>query len=117
MQVLGIDVGGSGIKGAPVNTKKGVMLAPRKRISTPASAKPKPMARVVAEIAGHFDWKGPIGCGFPSPIQGGIVMTAANIHKSWVGVDAAELFSAATGCPVHMLNDAACEIFKGLLLP
>jgi len=106
MKILGIDIGGSGIKGAPVDTKRGELLAPRFRIPTPPGAKPKPVAKVVAEVAKHFDWKGPIGCGFPAAVQHGVARTAANIHKSWVGTDVAKLFSKRTGCPVTVINDA-----------
>jgi len=106
MKILGIDVGGSGIKGAPVNTKTGALLAPRYRIPTPQPSKPKAVARVVGEIAAHFEWEGPIGVGFPAPIQKGVALTAANIHKKWVNTNAAKLFSKATGCPVTVINDA-----------
>jgi polyphosphate glucokinase len=106
MKVLGIDVGGSGIKGAPVDTKTGELLAPRFRIPTPKSAKPKPVARVVAEIARHFDWEGPIGCGFPAAVQRGVARTAANIDQSWIGTHVAQIFSEKCGCPVTVINDA-----------
>jgi polyphosphate glucokinase len=106
MQVLGIDIGGSGIKGAPVDVSTGEMLTERYRIKTPKSGKPKPMAEIVAEIASHFDWQGPIGCGFPAAIQHGIVRTAANVSKKWIGKNASELFSQTTGCPVVVINDA-----------
>ncbi len=106
MQVLGIDIGGSGIKGAPVDTETGEMLSERFRIPTPQPAKPKAVAQTVAEIAKHFEWTGPIGCGFPSVVQHGITHTAANVHKKWIGANAAELFTEATGCPVTVVNDA-----------
>lgn len=106
MKVLGIDVGGSGIKGAPVDTKTGELLAPRFRIPTPKSAKPKPVARVVAEIARRFDWEGPIGCGFPAAVQRGVARTAANIDQSWIGTHVAQIFSEKCGCPVTVINDA-----------
>jgi polyphosphate glucokinase len=106
VEILGIDIGGSGIKGAPVDTEKGLLLAPRHRIPTPEPAKPKSMADVVAEVSQHFDWHGPIGCGFPSALRKGIVLTAANIHEKWIGVDAAALFGQKTGCTVTMINDA-----------
>lgn len=106
MEVLGIDVGGSGIKGAPIDTATGAMLAERQRLPTPAPAKPNPVAETVAELARSFDWHGPIGCGFPSAIRGGIVVTAANIHKKWIGMNVNELFSEATGCPARVINDA-----------
>lgn len=106
MKVLGIDIGGSGIKGAPVDTKRGELLAPRFRIPTPTGAKPKPVAKVVAEVAKNFDWKGPIGCGFPAAVQHGVARTAANIDKRWVGTDVAKLFKKRTRCPVTVINDA-----------
>lgn len=106
MKALGIDIGGSGIKGAPVDVKTGKLLAPRFRIPTPQPAKPRPVAKTVAQIAKHFGWDGPIGCGFPAVVQQGITRTAANIHTSWIGTDAAALFSKATGCPTRVINDA-----------
>ena len=86
MVVLGVDVGGSGIKGAPVDTETGELLAPRFRIETPESGKPQPMAEIVGQIAHSFAWNGPIGCGFPAAVRNGIVLTASNIHKKWIGV-------------------------------
>jgi polyphosphate glucokinase len=106
MQVLGIDVGGSGIKGAPVDTETGTLLAERFRIKTPKSGEPEPMAEVVAEIARHFNWSGPIGIGLPAPIKAGVAMMAANISPKWVGVNADDLFTRVTGCECTMINDA-----------
>lgn len=106
MQVLGIDIGGSGIKGAPVDVRTGELLAERFRIATPQPASPEPVARTVAEIARHFDWNGPIGCGFPAVVQQGITRTAANVDKAWIDADAARLISEITGCPVKVMNDA-----------
>jgi len=106
MQILGIDIGGSGIKGAPVNIETGEMLTERFRIPTPQPAKPKAVAKTVAEIAQHFEWTGPIGCGFPAVVQHGVTRTAANVHRKWIGANAATLFSEATGCPVKVVNDA-----------
>lgn len=106
MQVLGIDVGGSGIKGAPVDTDTGQLLAERLRIKTPKGAEPEPVAKVVAEIAKSFHWSGPIGIGFPAPIKSGVAMMAANISEKWVGVNADDLFTKITGCDCTMVNDA-----------
>ncbi len=106
MQVLGIDVGGSGIKGAPVDTETGQLLKERIRIKTPKGAEPEPVAKVVAEIAQSFHWKGPIGIGFPAPIKGGVTMMAANVSQKWVGLNADDLFTKITGCDCHMINDA-----------
>ena len=106
MHVLGIDVGGSGIKGAPVDTKTGKLLAERIRIKTPKKAEPQPVADVVAEIAKSFDWKGSIGIGFPAPIKSGVTLMAANVSPKWVGTNADELFTKTIGCDCTMINDA-----------
>lgn len=106
MQILGIDIGGSGIKGAPVDTKTGTLVAERVRIKTPKKAEPEPVAEVVAEIAEAFDWKGPIGIGFPAPIKSGITLMAANVSEKWIGLNADELFTRLTGCECTMINDA-----------
>ncbi|MBX0330156.1 ROK family protein [Oscillochloris sp. ZM17-4] len=106
MDVLGLDVGGSGIKGALVDVSSGEMTTPRKRIPTPDGAEPAAVADEVAQIVRHFSWSGPIGCGFPAVIKGGVAHTAANIAPSWVGTDVARLFSEAAGSPVLALNDA-----------
>ena len=106
MQILGIDIGGTGIKGAPVETDTGVLLVERYRIPTPEGAKPAPVAEVVAEVAKYFDWHAPIGCGFPAVIRAGVAESAANINSKWIGTDVARLFSEATQCPVYVLNDA-----------
>jgi polyphosphate glucokinase len=106
MEILGIDIGGSGIKGAPVDTSTGEMLAERVRIPTPDPAKPKDVAGVVAEVARSFDWHGPVGCGFPAVIRSGVALTAANIDPKWIETNAASLFSQAINCPVRVINDA-----------
>ena len=106
MEILGIDIGGSGIKGAPVDTQTGDLLASRFRIPTPDPSRPEPVAETVAEIVRHFDWQGPVGCGFPAVVRSGVALTAANIHKSWIDTDAASLFSDASGCTVVVMNDA-----------
>jgi polyphosphate glucokinase len=106
MRILGIDVGGSGIKGAPVDTKTGQLIAERVRIKTPEKAEPQPVGEVVAQIAKSFEWKGQIGIGFPAPIKGGVAMMAANISEKWVGTNADELFTKITGCDCTMINDA-----------
>lgn len=105
-QILGIDIGGSGIKGAPVDLENGQLAQPRYRIATPQPAKPEPMAEIVGAIARYFDWSGPVGVGFPASLHEGVALGAANIHKKWIGTDARQLFSAATGCPVVVVNDA-----------
>jgi polyphosphate glucokinase len=106
MEILGIDIGGSGIKGAPVDTETGELLADRYRIPTPQPSKPDAVAEVVGDIARKFGWQGPIGAGFPAVVRHGTVYSAANVHKKWIGTDGRALFQAATGCPVRLLNDA-----------
>lgn len=106
MDVLGIDIGGTGIKGAPVNTLNGELIAERFRIPTPENATPQAVADVVARIADHFNWNGHIGCTVPARVEHGLVRTAANIHKAWIDAQVDSLFSAATGCRVSVLNDA-----------
>jgi len=106
MVVLGIDIGGSGIKGALVNSLTGEMLTERHRIPTPPSRKPKEMAKVVAQLVKHFNHKGPVGVGFPTVIKHGICKSPGNLHKKWLHVNVQELFAEATGLPVTVINDA-----------
>ena len=106
MQILGIDVGGSGIKGAPVDVETGQLLAERLRIKTPKDGEPEPIAEVVKQIAQAFNWNGSIGIGFPAPIKGGVALMAANVSEKWVGTNADALFSKVTGCECTMINDA-----------
>jgi polyphosphate glucokinase len=106
MKILGIDIGGSGVKGAPVDIETGQLLAERMRIKTPKKAEPEPVAEVVNRIAQSFNWKGPIGIGFPAPIKSGVTLMAANVSEKWVGTNADDLFSKATGCDCVMINDA-----------
>ncbi|HUW08420.1 MAG TPA: ROK family protein [Anaerolineae bacterium] len=106
MKALGIDIGGSGIKGAPVKLDTGVLAKERFRIPTPQPSTPDAVAKTVAKIVKHFSWEGPIGCTFPSPIRKGRVLTAANVDDSWIGVNGRKLLEKKTGCPVRLLNDA-----------
>ncbi|MBE7551139.1 MAG: ROK family protein [Anaerolineales bacterium] len=106
MEILGIDIGGSGIKGAPVDVEKGMMLAERQRLDTPQPSVPEAVGDVVAEIARLFNWQGPIGCTFPAVIKHGVAYSAANVDQSWIGFNGQQLFEQKTGCPVLLLNDA-----------
>jgi polyphosphate glucokinase len=106
MEILGIDVGGTGIKGALVETRTGDLLTPRHRLLTPEGAKPKAVSGVVGEIVQHFKWKGPVGVGFPAVIMSGVAYSAANISQKWIGTNAEALFAEAAGCPVRVVNDA-----------
>ena len=106
MKALGIDVGGSGIKGAIVDTRRGKLISERFRVKTPHPATPKAIAKVIAQVVKHFKWKGPIGCGMPGPIRHGTVMSMSNLDSSWVGAEAHEIFGKACGRNVKVLNDA-----------
>ncbi len=106
MQILGVDIGGSGIKGAIVDTDTGALLTERFRIETPQPVIPEAVAGSLVQLVEHFDWHGPIGCGFPAVIQHGIARTASNISPLFIGSPVDQLFTEATGCPCYCLNDA-----------
>jgi len=106
VHILGIDVGGTGIKAAMVDTTSGELLSERVRIETPRPATPEAIGRTLKELLAEQQWSGPIGIGFPAAIQHGIACTAANIDKSFIGLAVAEVFSEQTGCPVFVANDA-----------
>jgi polyphosphate glucokinase len=103
---LGVDIGGTGIKAAPVDVDTGRLLTKRERIPTPHHSTPEAVGEVVKELAGRFSWKGPIGCTFAEVIKHGFAQTAANVDESWIGTDVDAVLSAATGCPVTVINDA-----------
>ncbi|HNZ13386.1 MAG TPA: ROK family protein [Anaerolineaceae bacterium] len=104
--ILGLDVGGSGIKGALVNIETGELVAPRHRLPTPEAAKPAAVGEVLKQLTLHFQYSGPVGIGFPSVIRHGVILTAANVDSSWIGLPANEFFGKAIGMPAHALNDA-----------
>ncbi|HEV3226704.1 MAG TPA: ROK family protein [Acidimicrobiales bacterium] len=104
--VMGVDIGGTGIKGAPVDLDKGELAGERVRIVTPKPATPKAVADVVADVVSHFGWVGPVGATFPAVVKNGVALTAANVDKEWIGADAADLFAQRLGAPVTVLNDA-----------
>lgn len=106
MEALGIDVGGSGVKAAPVDLETGERLTKRKRIRTPQPSTPEAIYDVIEELVGLFEWKGPIGCALPSIVRSGVVYTAANIDDSWIGRDAATDLTIRFGTSVTVLNDA-----------
>lgn len=104
---LGIDFGGSGIKAAPVDLETGAFAADRARIATPQPSTPEAVAEVFDKLLGCFpDHTGPVGVTVPGVVRHGVVGSAANIDDAWIGVDADQLFSGATGRDVHVLNDA-----------
>jgi polyphosphate glucokinase len=106
MRALGIDIGGSGIKAAPVDAATGKLLADRQKLATPRPALPEAVAEVVRQLVTSFDWSGPVGITFPGVVADGVTRTAANLDPAWIGLDAASLFAAAAGNPVRVLNDA-----------
>ncbi len=106
MEILGLDIGGSGIKGAPVDIETGQMTADRHRIRTPQPATPQRIAKAVEKLAAYFEWEGPVGCAFPARIKHGVARTASNIDKSCVGYDMAQGLSDRLGSQVFVVNDA-----------
>jgi polyphosphate glucokinase len=104
--VLGIDIGGTGVKAAPVDTTTGQLLADRQKLTTPHPATPDAVAAVVADLVKSFSWTGKAGITFPGVVIGGTIRTAANLDKSWIGIDGAGAFAQATSLDVTVLNDA-----------
>lgn len=106
MEALGIDVGGSGIKGAPVDLVTGKRLGKRRRIPTPQPSTPEAVYEVIDGLVAYFEWKGPIGLAIPAVVRSGVACTAANIDDSWIGTDAQSDLMQRLGLPVTVLNDA-----------
>lgn len=105
--VLGVDIGGSGIKAGVVDTTAGVLRGERHRVPTPPGGEPGPVSHVFAQSVAHFDWSGRIGCTFPGVVRAGrTIATAANVDVSWIGVDAPALLTPPAEHPVVMINDA-----------
>lgn len=105
-RVLGIDVGGSGIKGGIVDLSRGELVTDRHRIKTPQPATPKAVAKVARQLSDHFAWDGRVGVAIPTIVRRGVVHSAANIDPSWMGVDAVKRFTKVLERPVWVLNDA-----------
>jgi polyphosphate glucokinase len=107
-RAFGIDIGGSGIKGAIVDTTTGTLVTKRVRIPTPQPSTPKAVAAVVATLLGGADWHGPVGATFPAVIQHGVARSAANVDKSWINTDVDRVFTdaAPSATDVYVLNDA-----------
>ena len=106
MELLGIDIGGSGMKAAIVDTNTGELLTERYRIETPKSRTPEAMAEVAKQMVEHFQWTQPVGCSFPTTIVNGKCIHKGNLSKKWLGVQVDELFENACGVPFHVSNDA-----------
>src|SRR5215472_1702518 len=103
---FGVDIGGTGIKAAPVDLTTGKLTADRVKLPTPRPAAPDAVVAVVRQLIGTFGWSGPVGVTFPGVVTGGVVRTAANMDQRWIAVDAAKVVAEATGAPVTVLNDA-----------
>jgi polyphosphate glucokinase len=108
MQIFGVDIGGSGIKGAPVDLDRGDLAQERCKVLTPHPATPESVADGVKQVVDHFGWTGPVGLTFPGVVTGGsTIRTAANVDKSWIDTDARALFGERLGgLPVTVVNDA-----------
>ena len=109
MQTLGIDIGGSGIKGAPVDIDRGQLGAERYRITTPEPSTPQAVAEVIKQIKEHFNWQGLIGCGYPGVVRNGKTYTASNMDKSWLEADATMIINTILNdklSKIKLLNDA-----------
>lgn len=104
--ILGIDIGGSGIKANIVDVELGEPIGERLKIDTPQPSTPRAVAEAVVALASRFDVAGPVGCTFPAVVRNGVTMSAANVDSSWIGTDAAGLFASALGRPVTVVNDA-----------
>ncbi|AGZ43674.1 polyphosphate--glucose phosphotransferase [Actinoplanes friuliensis] len=106
MAILGIDIGGSGVKGAPVDTVGGQLLAERFRVPTPQPSDVGSVVEAVAQVAAQFEGYDRVGVTFPGVVVEGVTRTAANVDKSWIDAPAAQLFTERLGVPVSVLNDA-----------
>ena len=106
MEVLGVDIGGSGIKAAPVDVTAGALARERIKVPTPQPSKPQVVAEAVRGLVGQFGWSGRAGITFPGVVTDGVIRTAANLDPAWIGVNARDLFGSATGLDVRVLNDA-----------
>jgi polyphosphate glucokinase len=106
MKVLGIDIGGSAFKGAPVDTKTGRLLAERHRVEIQSPCSIRDGLAAARTIVKHFNWKGPVGIGFPGIVEDGRIGEVGNLGDVWVGQNGAALFRRATGCRVRLVNDA-----------
>jgi len=106
MKVLGIDVGGSAFKGAPVDLGTGRLLAERHRVEIKSPCSLKEGLAAAREIVRHFKWKGPVGVGFPGIVKNGRIGAVGNLGQAWEGQNGVALFRRATGCQVKLLNDA-----------
>ncbi|UCG22861.1 MAG: ROK family protein [Chloroflexota bacterium] len=115
MQVLGVDVGGSGIKGALVDVSSGQMVTDRCRLPTPQPARPDVVVKTIKKIRKYFNYRGPVGVGFPAVVLDGVVLSAANVDDAWIGYPGQGVLTDALGGPVTLLNDADAAGFAEMM--
>lgn len=106
MDVFGLDIGGSGIKGAPVDTRTGELVGERIRVPTPKAGRPDDVVATAVRVISRAGWDGPVGVGFPGVVKDGVVHTAANVDKAFIGFDLGERLRRELGSPVRVVNDA-----------
>ena len=106
MEVFGLDIGGSGIKGTPVETESGELLGHRIRVPTPEAATPDEVVAAAVEVVSRSGWEGPVGCGFPGVVKEGVIHTAANVADEFIGFDLQTRLQKELGTPVRIVNDA-----------
>lgn len=106
MEILGIDVGGSSVKGAVVNTETGVLVTAPVQLETPQPATPAAVVSTIATLVNDIGWQGALGCGFPAVVNEGVVKTAANIDSTWIGADLTTLLRSETALNCRVINDA-----------
>jgi polyphosphate glucokinase len=106
MEVFGLDIGGSGIKGTLVETESGELLGDRIRVPTPGAATPDEVAAAAVEVVSRSGWEGPVGCGFPGVVKEGVIHTAANVADEFIGFDLQTRLQKELGTPVRIVNDA-----------
>ena len=104
--ITGVDIGGTGIKAAPVHIATGELATDRIRMPTPSPATPQAVAQVVGDVLKQIDMDGPVGLAIPAVVRGGVVETASHIDRTWIGVNAVDFFTRVTGTPVAVMNDA-----------
>jgi len=106
VEILGIDIGGSGLKAALVEVATGELTSDRVRVPTPKPATPAAVIESLVELVDQLAWDGPIGCGYPGVVRNGVVQTAANLDAAWIGIDLCKALAHETACPVTVMNDA-----------
>lgn len=104
--ILGIDIGGTGIKAGLVNITTGNLVGDVTKIKTPKPSSPANVLKAVREVINTLGYQGPVGCGFPAIVHNAVIQNAANIDQKWVGTDAEKLFNQIKGCTFHVANDA-----------